>query len=103
MQAECYTHRDLLCIARSQAIASPGGLRMFQSRKWVALFAAFLAASLYAPRATAQQPLWQQLNVQSTQLLQQGRYAEAVPIAIEALQAGEACLWPRQCVGCRRS
>jgi CHAT domain-containing protein/Tfp pilus assembly protein PilF len=67
---------------------------MFQSRKWVALFAAFLAASLYAPRATAQQPLWQQLNVQSTQLLQQGRYAEAVPIAIEALKAAEAAFGP---------
>ena len=67
---------------------------MFQSRNWVALFAALLAASLHAPRATAQQPLWQQLNIQSTQLLQQGRYAEAVPIAIEALKAAEAAFGP---------
>jgi tetratricopeptide (TPR) repeat protein len=94
MQAECYTHRDLLRMARSQAIASPGGPRMFQSRKWVALFAAFLAAYLYAPRATAQQPLWQQLNAQSTQLYQQGRYADALPIAIEAVKAAEEAFGP---------
>jgi CHAT domain-containing protein/Tfp pilus assembly protein PilF len=67
---------------------------MFQARKWVALFAAFLAASLYAPHATAQQPLWQQLNAQSTQLYQQGRYAEALPIAIEALKAAEEAFGP---------
>ena len=67
---------------------------MFQSRRWVALFVGFLAASICVPGATAQQPMWQQLNVQSTQLLQQGRYAEAVPVAIEALKAAEAAFGP---------
>ena len=67
---------------------------MLQSRKWVALFAVLLAASLCVVAATAQKPRWQELNVQSTQLYQQGRYAEALPIAIEALKVAEAAFGP---------
>jgi CHAT domain-containing protein/Tfp pilus assembly protein PilF len=67
---------------------------MPQSRKRAVLFAALLTASLCVQLSSAQQPVWQELNVRSTQLYQQGRYAEALPIAIEALKAAEAAFGP---------
>lgn len=67
---------------------------MSQSRKRAALFAALLTVWLCGQLSFAQQPPWQELNVRSTQLYQQGRYAEALPIAIEALKAAEAAFGP---------
>jgi CHAT domain-containing protein/Tfp pilus assembly protein PilF len=63
---------------------------MPQSRKRVALFAVFLTASLCVSPLLAQQSRWEELNDQSSQLYEQGKYAEATPIAAEAVKVAEA-------------
>lgn len=53
-----------------------------------------LAAATFAGDASAQQPGWQELNTRAVQLYQQGKYAEAIPVATEAVTATEAALGP---------
>jgi tetratricopeptide (TPR) repeat protein len=63
---------------------------MTLSRSCVACFTVLLIALLWAPLLPAQEAHWNELNSQVTQLYQQGKYAEAIPIAAEALKEAEA-------------
>ncbi|HYA97151.1 MAG TPA: CHAT domain-containing tetratricopeptide repeat protein, partial [Methylomirabilota bacterium] len=63
-------------------------------RKFIALPAVLaLAASLAAP-LSAQEDRWNELNARFLQLYRQGGYAEAVPVAQEALRVAEATFGP---------
>jgi len=55
------------------------------------LLVAFLVSATSAP---AQTPDWKQLSAQARDLEHQGKYADALPLAIEALKAAEAELGP---------
>ena len=63
-------------------------------RACVAGFTLLLIALLWAPLLPAQESRWNELNAQVTTLYQQGKYAEAVPIATEALKVAEAAFGP---------
>ena len=67
---------------------------MPRSRTWVALLAAFLSACLCVSFSPAQESRVEELNAQVMQLYGQGKYAEAVPIANEALKIAEASFGP---------
>ena len=53
-----------------------------------------LLANVLAGQAWAQEARWQTLNQQVEQLYQQGRYAEAIPVAKEALRVAETTFGP---------
>jgi tetratricopeptide (TPR) repeat protein len=63
-------------------------------RGCVACFTLILTTLLCAPPLTAQESRWNKLTAQVSDLYQQGKYAEALPIAIEALKAAEAAFGP---------
>jgi tetratricopeptide (TPR) repeat protein/CHAT domain-containing protein len=67
---------------------------MTTSRGCAAFFTLYLAALLCAPLLVAQESQWKQLSAQARNLEQQGKYADALPIAIEALKAAESELGP---------
>ena len=63
-------------------------------RGCAAFFTLVLAALLCAPLLPAQESRWKQISAQARVLEQQGKYADALPIAIEALKAAESELGP---------
>ena len=67
---------------------------MSQTHRRVAMCAALLAACLCALSAFAEQTQVDQLNAQVAELYRQGKYAEALPIAAEALQVAQASFGP---------
>src|ERR1039458_2286476 len=54
----------------------------------------FLTALLCAPPVSAQESRWSELNTQVLDLYKQGKYAEALPIAAEAVKVAEAAFGP---------
>jgi tetratricopeptide (TPR) repeat protein len=70
------------------------GFRGLGFRCTVACFMLLLIAFLCAPSLPAQESRWKELNTQVAQLYQQGKYAEALPIAAESLKVAEAAFGP---------
>jgi len=60
----------------------------------LAVCCALLSAMMIAPAPSAQQSHLDELTSQVTRLIRQGRYAEATPIATEALRIAEATFGP---------
>jgi len=58
------------------------------------LLCLFLIALLGVPALPAQEARWKQLNQQVLELNRQGKYAEAIPIATEAVKVAEAAFGP---------
>jgi tetratricopeptide (TPR) repeat protein len=67
---------------------------MTWSRGYVACLTLLLIALLCAPPLLAQESPWKDLNDQVVVLYQQGKYAEAIPVAEEAVRAAEAAFGP---------
>jgi tetratricopeptide (TPR) repeat protein len=67
---------------------------MTLSRCCVAGFTLLLIALLCTPILPAQESRWKELNAQAAELYQVGKYAEALPIATEALKVAEATFGP---------
>jgi tetratricopeptide (TPR) repeat protein len=63
-------------------------------RGCVAGFTLLLIALLCALPSSAQESSWKELNAQVVELYQQGKYAQAVPIAKEAVKVAEATFGP---------
>jgi tetratricopeptide (TPR) repeat protein len=64
------------------------------SRSCIIVFSLLLIALSGATSLHAQQSHWNDLNTQVLNLVKQGKYAEAVPIAKDALKAAEAAYGP---------
>ena len=67
---------------------------MTLSRCCAACFTLLLIALFCVPPLPAQESRWNELNAQVLELYQQGKYAEAIPIAAEALKVAEAAFGP---------
>jgi tetratricopeptide (TPR) repeat protein len=67
---------------------------MTLSRGWVVGFTLLLATLLIAPYSPAQESRWTALDSRASELYQQGKYTEALPLAAEALKVAEAAFVP---------
>jgi len=63
-------------------------------RKSTVSFAVLLLAAGLAPPLAAQQESWEKLSGETQALYQQGKYADALPVAQEALRVAEASFGP---------
>ena len=62
--------------------------------RWIAAFSVLFIAVISCISAVAQEAHWKDLNDQVEALYQQGKYAEALPIAQEAVRVAQSTFGP---------